>query len=121
MATLIFPQVDRNSNGQYRCEAKSHEKAKKKTIELIINYKPVNVKLTIKTKSFKTTWTCTAEGNPPPRYEIFFNDSISVGNGSTLVLYEVTLNPVGFYTCRATNVLGGMTSSEVYPSLEGSQ
>ena len=37
-ATLVFNNVTKNKNGTYRCEAKSHEKARNETsIELIVN------------------------------------------------------------------------------------
>ena len=39
-AILRFTNVDKDDNGKYRCEAKSHEKAKNETsIELIVNCK----------------------------------------------------------------------------------
>ena len=39
-AILCFTNVDKDDSGTYRCEAKSHEKAKNETsIELIVNCK----------------------------------------------------------------------------------
>ncbi|XP_046857956.1 cell adhesion molecule 3-like isoform X2 [Xenia sp. Carnegie-2017] len=113
MAELKIEQADRFDNGQYRCEAMGHEKAKaEKAIELIVNYKPVNIQLTLQRDGDKATLTCSAEGNPPPRYEIFVNGSISVINGSTLVINEVSTKNVGYYTCQATNILGSQLSQE---------
>ncbi|XP_046857948.1 hemicentin-2-like isoform X2 [Xenia sp. Carnegie-2017] len=120
MAILKIEQANRFDNDQYRCEAMGHEKSKaEKTIELIVNYKPVNVRLTLQREGDKATLTCTAGGNPPPRYEIFVNGSLSVLNGSTLVINEVSTKNVGDYTCRATNILGSQLSQKVNLPLKG--
>lgn len=69
--------------------------------------------MALEREDVKTTLGCTAEGNPQPNFEIFLNDSVSVFNGSTLAICKITSKNAGFYTCKATNVLGSIISSKI--------
>ncbi|XP_046857963.1 opioid-binding protein/cell adhesion molecule-like isoform X2 [Xenia sp. Carnegie-2017] len=115
MATLTIPQVDRSDKGLYRCEVKSHEKAEdEKSVELIINYRPSNISLTLQREGHKATLICTAEGRPQPNFEIFSKRSKLVYKGSTYTFDIVKSCDFGNYTCKATNILGSAISHDIH-------
>lgn len=70
--------------------------------------------MTLEREDLKTTLSCTAEGNPKPKFEIFLNGSIRVVNGSTHVIHKVTSSNIAVYTCKATNVFGSITSTKIH-------
>ena len=81
---------------------------------------PEKTKITLKRNTDKSvTVTCSAEGEPTPEYEIFFNDTKLPARGNTYEIPEVTNNTVGYYKCVATNILGNDSSSPKYLSPSG--
>ncbi|XP_046857384.1 opioid-binding protein/cell adhesion molecule-like [Xenia sp. Carnegie-2017] len=115
MATLTIARVDRDDNGLYRCEAKGDEKAKaEKTVQIIVNYRPANISLTLQREGHKATLICTAEGRPQPNFEIFSKRSKLVYKGSTYTFDIVKSCDFGNYTCKATNILGSAISHDVH-------
>lgn len=69
--------------------------------------------MTLERVDDKAKLSCTAEGNPQPKFEIFLNSSIKVANGSTHVVDKVNSNNIGLYSCQATNIYGSITSSKI--------
>ncbi|CAB3986171.1 contactin-3-like [Paramuricea clavata] len=111
---LRLPNVDKDDNGTYRCEAKSHEKAKNETtIELIVNYQPEEPYFKENVDIGKTfAITCESNGHPSPSYTIIHNDTKIVSTERTYTIDVVQYSDAGLYKCIAENKLGN--SSTIY-------
>ena len=65
------------------------------------------------------TTTCTAEGQPEPSFEIFFNEMMVKSNKTSYTILEVNSSHVEFYKCLAKNRLGNASLDAIYLPLTG--
>ena len=77
----------------------------------IISDPPENTKLTTTANTSATlrnsnvTFTCTAEGSPPPHEYRFYHEGTSLGNSSSGT-FQTHVNESGLYSCVPMNKAG---------------
>ena len=120
--TLTLTNVmHKKDHGSYKCVAQSYPNEKfqdEVIVEVIINYPPQNVVLTLTKNCSSATVECSAEAQPPASFKIFRNKRELVKYEKTYTIPEVCSSHVGNYTCVADNILGNVSSNSEYLSIQ---
>ncbi|XP_028410700.1 matrix-remodeling-associated protein 5-like [Dendronephthya gigantea] len=117
--TLAIKTNDWQNRGTYTCKAESYPDLAfrdEKSIEVIINYKPANIKIELLPNPAvidgSVTIKCSSEGFPEPNYIITHNDCKLVTTKKEITLQNVQWKDIGTYKCLANNSLGSDSKSE---------
>ncbi|XP_028416919.1 neural cell adhesion molecule 1-like [Dendronephthya gigantea] len=111
---LSFHNVMRKDAGTYECVAKSHL-TDRKSIEIIVHYKPIITAITIAPKTAKVgelvNITCEFDGLPEPNIKIKKSGSDVVFTNKMHTIKDVKKDDAGIYVCVATNSIGSDSKS----------
>ncbi|XP_068084855.1 kin of IRRE-like protein 2 [Anabrus simplex] len=118
--TLRFRPIGRRDSGTYTCQARNDMGTSEPlSVQLDVKYPPQIIdmgsdRLTTAGLFTSVTFTCNAEGNPPPSYQWLQklptpDGAVYVrGTETRLHIANVTYDYQGEYVCTATNTIGGM-------------
>jgi len=114
--TLNFSPVMRGDTGTYVCQAENAiGLSAEEIVELDVLYAPKILRVTPVGGATigvhnKTIMTCSAEGNPLPKYlwlqKLPSNQVLKRGYNNTLSIEDTTYDHQGEYVCEAVNVIG---------------
>ncbi|KAK6632220.1 hypothetical protein RUM44_007251 [Polyplax serrata] len=117
--TLQFRPVKRRDSGSYYCEAEnSVGTSNPLSVVIDVKYPPRirkvgPTRLTTAPLYSEATFSCEAEGNPPPSYSWLqkvpsAGDTLFTrGSEAKLRILNITYDYQGEYTCRVSNFIGG--------------
>ncbi|XP_028399502.1 hemicentin-1-like [Dendronephthya gigantea] len=114
--TLSISNIEKKDSGMYRCEAKNTVSNDKKSIEIIVHYKPTITAITIAPKTVKVgvmvNITCEFDGLPEPDIKIEKSGSnSSIADSKMHTIQNVKKNDTGEYVCVAKNSIGSDSKS----------
>ncbi|XP_028399386.1 peroxidasin homolog [Dendronephthya gigantea] len=111
---LSFRNVMRKDTGTYECVAKSHY-TDRKSIEIIVHYKPIITAITIAPKTVgvggTVNITCEFNGLPEPNIKIEKSGSDTVFRSKMHTIEDVKKDDAGEYVCVANNSIGSDSKS----------
>ena len=119
---VIIKNLTREDSGNYGCNATALNKYVYKDVFInVLPLGPAQVQVsplfTHNVIGSNVTFTCNTSGKPNPLVQ-WFKDSIKVtGNrfrittDDSLIIFNITIEDAGVYTCNATNKFGSVVSS----------
>ncbi|XP_077788345.1 hemicentin-1-like isoform X6 [Podarcis muralis] len=123
---LTINPVSQSDAGSYTCLGVNRISNNTSTpFELTVFYGPDDPVISPKINTYRTgsslNLSCSADSHPPPQYTWIFKEGI-IGNTSELLIWNLSLNDTGDYTCSAFNVETNLSKSasllvEVYETL----
>ncbi|XP_078267941.1 B-cell receptor CD22-like [Rhinoraja longicauda] len=123
--TLIFRNISQSSSGFYSCTAANYlGNLSSEAVEIRVQYAPKNVTVQVEGTSQldikegdTVSLTCASNSDPDPTHTWYKSDKGQVqtldSKNCTLIFRNISQSSSGFYSCRAANYLGNLSSEAV--------
>ncbi|XP_069051875.1 intercellular adhesion molecule 5-like isoform X2 [Lepisosteus oculatus] len=106
--------LSRRDIGQFTLEAENKYGKVTQNVNITVKYQPAFLRSEETTQTVPgniTVLVCSADGNPPPRYNWTYSTADNVAlkytdRGSTVTINGTSTSNIGIYTCFATNEVG---------------